>query len=48
MTSFFQRGGGASAAFAALVQPLLALNKDLDKFVEPGSLSVYTDYVVLR
>ena len=45
---FPKEGGGASAAFAALVQPLLALNKDLDKFVEPGSLSVYTDYVVLR
>ena len=47
-TIFPKEGGGASPAFASLVQPLLALNKDLDTFVEPGSLSVYTDYVVLR
>ena len=47
-TIFPKEGGGGSAAFAPLLQPPLALNQELDKFVEPGSLSVYTDYVVLR
>ena len=45
---FPKEGGGASAAFAPMLEQPLALNKALDKFVEPGSLSVYTDYVVMR
>ena len=45
---FPKEGGGASPAFAPMLEQPLALNKALDKFVEPGSLSVYTDYVVLR
>jgi len=45
---FPKEGGGASTAFAPMLEQPLALNKALDAFVEPGSLSVYTDYVVMR
>ena len=45
---FPKEGGGASTAFAPMLEQPLALNKALDKFVEPGSLSIYTDYVVMR
>jgi hypothetical protein len=30
------------------LQGPLALNQELDKYIEPGALSAYTDYVVLR
>ena len=45
---FPKEGGGASTAFAPSMEQPLALNKALDRFIEPGSLSVYTDYVVMR
>ena len=45
---FPKEGGGASQAFAPALQRPLALNQELDKYVEPGTLSVYTDYVVMR
>jgi hypothetical protein len=45
---FPKEGGGVAPEFAARVQKLLALNPELEKFLEPGTLSVYTDYVVLR
>ena len=45
---FPKEGGGASERFMPLVQGPLSLNKELDKYIEPGTLSVYTDYVVLR
>jgi hypothetical protein len=45
---FPKEGGGVSPGFAATLEQPLALNKALDKFIEPGSLSVYTDYVVMR
>ena len=45
---FPKEGGGASPAFAPALQRPLALNQELDKYVEPGTLSVYTDYVVIR
>jgi hypothetical protein len=45
---FPKEGGGASERFAPIVQGPLGLGTELDKYVEPGSLSVYTDYVVLR
>ena len=45
---FPKEGGGASPAFASKVQSLLALNQELEKYLEPGGLSVYTDYVVIR
>ena len=45
---FPKAGGGASDQFASFVQGPLALNQELDKYIEPGSLSAYTDYVVLR
>jgi hypothetical protein len=47
-TIFPKEGGGASPAFASMLEQPLALNKALDKFIEPGSLSVYTDYIVMR
>lgn len=45
---FPKAGAGASERFAPLLQRPFALNQELDKYVEPGSLSAYTDYVVLR
>jgi hypothetical protein len=45
---FPKEGGGASQPFAPALQRPLALNQELDKYVEPGTLSVYTDYVVMR
>ena len=45
---FPKEGGGVAPEFAARVQKLLALNPELEKFLEPGSLSVYNDYVVMR
>ena len=41
-------GAGAAERFGPFLQALFALNEQLDAFVEPGSLSAYTDYVVLR
>jgi hypothetical protein len=45
---FPKEGGGVAPEFAARVQKLLALNPELEKFLEPGTLSVYNDYVVMR
>ena len=45
---FPKEGGGASQAFAPALQRPLAFNQELAKYVEPGTLSVYTDYVVIR
>lgn len=45
---FPKEGGGVAPEFASRVQKLLALNPELEKFLEPGTLSVYNDYVVLR
>ena len=45
---FPKEGGGASATFAPMLKQPFALNQELEKFLEPGSLSVYTDYVALR
>jgi hypothetical protein len=41
-------GAGASERFAPLLQRPLTLTQELEKFIEPGSVSAYTDYVVLR
>lgn len=41
-------GSGASERFAPMLQKPLGLNQELDKFIEPGSLSAYTDFVVMR
>jgi len=41
-------GAGASEKFAPFLQRPLALTQELDKYVEPGSVSAYTDYVVMR
>ena len=45
---FPKAGSGASEQFAPLLQKPFALNEDLDKYIEPGTLSAYTDYVALR
>ena len=45
---FPKAGSGASERFAPLIQGALNLNQELDKFVESGSISAYTDYVVMR
>jgi hypothetical protein len=45
---FPKEGGGVSQAFASALQRPLALNQELDKYLEPGTLSVYSDYVVMR
>lgn len=45
---FPKEGAGASEKFLALLEGPFSLNKQLDTYVEPGSLSVYTDYVVMR
>jgi hypothetical protein len=45
---FPKEGGGASPTFAAKLKAAFALNQELEKFLEPGALSVYTDYVAMR
>jgi len=45
---FPKEGGGAAAKFAAVMKAPLALNEELGKYLEPGGLSVYTDYVAMR
>jgi hypothetical protein len=45
---FPKEGGGASEKYAPMLQKRFALNKELEKYLEPASLSVYTDYVALR
>lgn len=45
---FPEAGGGVSDRFAPFVERPLALNEELDKYIETGALSAYTDYVVLR
>ena len=45
---FPKEGGGASPAFAEKLKGAFALNQELEKFLEPGGLSVYTDYVAMR
>lgn len=45
---FPKAGAGVSERFAPLLEALLTMTQELDKYIEPGSLSAYTDYVVLR
>jgi hypothetical protein len=45
---FPQEGAGASERFMPLLERPLGLTKELDKYIEPGTFSVYTDYVALR
>ena len=45
---FPKEGGGASPTFAPLLKGPFALNQELEKYLEPGALSVYTDYVAMR
>jgi hypothetical protein len=45
---FPKEGGGVSPTFAPLLKGPFALNQELEKYLEPGSLSVYTDYVAMR
>ena len=45
---FPKEGGGASPMFAPLLKGPFALNQELEKYLEPGALSVYTDYVAIR
>ena len=45
---FPKAGSGVSDRFAPLLQGPLGLNEKLDAYIEPGSLSAYTDYVALR
>jgi len=45
---FPKEGGGASPLFAPLLKGPFALNQELEKYLEPGALSVYTDYVAMR
>ena len=45
---FPKEGGGASPEFASKLKGPFALNQELEKFLEPGALSVYTDYVAMR
>ena len=45
---FPKEGGGASPQFAPALKGPFALNQELEKFLEPGALSVYTDYVAMR
>ena len=45
---FPEEGGGASEKFQAALEKPLSLIKQLDKYIEPGTFSVYTDYVALR
>jgi hypothetical protein len=43
-----KEGGGASPTFAPILQRPFTLNQELEKYLEPGSLSVYTDYAAIR
>ena len=45
---FPKEGGGASPKFAPMLKKPFALNQELEKYLEPGALSVYTDYVAVR
>lgn len=45
---FPKEGGGASPTFASKLKGPFALNQELEKYLEPGALSVYTDYVAMR
>jgi hypothetical protein len=45
---FPKEGGGASPQFAEMLKKPFALNQELEKYLEPGALSVYTDYVAIR
>ena len=45
---FPKEGGGASPTFAPLLKGPFALNQELETYLEPGALSVYTDYVAMR
>jgi hypothetical protein len=45
---FPKEGGGASPQFAPMLKGPFALNQELEKYLEPGALSVYTDYVAMR
>jgi len=45
---FPKEGGGASPTFAPILQRPFTLNQELEKYLEPGALSVYTDYAALR
>jgi hypothetical protein len=45
---FPKEGGGASEKFTAILEAPLTLGKELERYVEPGTLSIYTDYVELR
>ena len=45
---FPKEGGGAAAKFAPVLKVPFALNEELGKYLEPGGLSVYTDYVAMR
>jgi hypothetical protein len=45
---FPKEGEGAAERFAPMLDRALALNAQLDKFIEPASFSIYTDYVPLR
>lgn len=43
-----KEGGGASKTFMPLLEGPFRANEQLDKYIEPGTLSVYTDYVAMR
>jgi hypothetical protein len=45
---FPKESEGAAERFAPMLERALALNAQLDKFIEPASFSIYTDYVPLR
>jgi hypothetical protein len=45
---FPKEGGGAAPKFAPTLKGPFALNQELEKYLEPGALSVYTDYVAIR
>ncbi len=45
---FPKEGGGASESFMPLLKGPFSANEQLDEFIDPGTLSVYTDYVAMR
>jgi len=45
---FPKEGGGAADKFIPMLKGPFGLNEELDKYIEPGSFSIYTDYVALR
>jgi hypothetical protein len=45
---FPKEGTGASERFLPLLEGPFGANKALDKYIEPASFSIYTDYVALR